>query len=363
MPRATSNVERTSQRTQRQTAPRIRRTPHCSLSRPATDVLTLAPASALSLPSLAGVPQGFTHRTDSTVLLPVADYLIAQGHGTRREWNAAKHDLPKFIEQSISRLIRSTGYEQNKKYGPTLTASLSDNEGYYSVGYKLEDASLRLAIDAGEAGWFRMGPITRKLERTAKGLGAAFYTAVIDTLWEVGWTFTYDEAEQQRDFQLEGIENEEGKTYAEMSPAERAQYEVIDPEIAIPKHLKEVARGGFTEKRRDLLARHKSGRHAKLISLALELGELATKLHKYPREHPEGDILPSYVVYIEDHDPITAAFDEWATHALEGDVTHHWQRTFKTTPEAIAKTFEAFALAVRILATASKLSTLVNGAK
>lgn len=365
MPRATQSIERTGRSTQRQIASppgRHRRAPHCSLRTSATDVLTLAPASGLSLPSLAGLPESFTYRADSVVLLPVADYLIAQGHGTRREWNAAKNDLIRFIEQSINRLIRSTGFKRKVNYDPTMGAVLTDQERYQQGN--LEESVLLLALDSSECGWFRMGPITRQMESTAQGLGAAFYAAVNDALWEVGWTYGYSEAQQMHEYQVEGIEDEEGKTWEEMSPAEREQYEVLNPDKAIPEHLKEVKNGGFTAERRDLLAKHKSGPHAKLVNYALQLGELAAELHYYKGETPEGDPLPSYLIYMEDHDAITQAFDDWARTALEGDITYHWQRTFHADkPEEIAKAFEAFTLAVRILAVASHLTPLVNGAK
>lgn len=293
-------------------------------------------------------------------MLPVADYLIAQGHGTRRTWNAAKHDLPKFIEQSINNLIRSTGMKHNKTYGPNVNAKLSNSEGYYSPNAPLDDAMLLIGIESHECGWFRMGAITRKLERTAKGLGAAFYAAVLDSLHEVGWVYCYANAEQNRDYQIEGIEDENGKTWAEMNAKERDEYEVIDPEDAFPKFLHPVRYGGFTKQRRALLRKHKA---KEAVAIVLEMGELAAKLHPYGRELAEGDPMPSYAIYIEDHDPITAAFDEWGSTALEGDVTYHWQRTFKATPELVAKTFEAFTLAVQILAAASRLSYIVNGAK
>jgi hypothetical protein len=306
------------------------------------------------------VPQGFSYSTNNEMLLPIADYLIAAGHGTNREWNAAGRDLPKFIEHSINRLIRSTGIDQYKKDAPPLSAELKDHEGYYSQGGSLE-GQLRLAIGSSECGWMRMGPFTKKLERTAKGLGAAFYAAVVDSLYEVGWVFDYSNAMQDYECHLDGIAEETGKTWDEMSKKERAEYEIPDPTKAIPAHLQPVKSGGFTAERRDFLQQHRS---TKAVSLVLEMTELAAKLHTFGREHPEGDAPCTYLIYINQYDPITAAFDEWSQHFLEGDVTNLWQRTFNPAkPEELDKAFQAFETTVRLMAKAAQLAPIPNGVK
>lgn len=315
----------------------------------------------MSLPSLAGVPQGFKFSTDTEILLPVADYLIAQGHATNLEWNKSEHDLQKFIALSIERMTRSTGIDKHTKDAPPLHVELKDHEGYYTVGDALKDTRLRLAIGSQECGYFEMGPATKKLERTRKGLGAALYSAVVSSLGEVGWIFDYGNAMQDRECMIEGLELEEGKEWDELSEKERSEYEIPDVDKAVPAHLKEVTLGGFTAERRDLLAEHK---RIKSVSLALEMAELAAKLHTYGDEYPDGNSPCTYLVFFEQYDPITAAFDEWSQHFLEGDVTNLWQRTFHPAkPDELQKAFEAFELTTRLLAKAAELAPIVNGSK
>jgi len=314
----------------------------------------------LSLPSLAGVPLSYSLRDETNHLLPVAEYLIRQELALESDWSG---DIPNFVQAGIDRIIRSTAIDKHKADAPPLSATLADHEGYYTRGYELGNKKLLLGIGSQECGWMRMGPITRKLERTAKGLGAAFYAAVIDSLEEVGWVFDYSRAEFDRDSHQEMIEDENGKSWGEMNAEERSQYEVRNPDDDLPNYLKEVKHGGITAERRNLLVAH-CARHPKPISLALRLCDLAAKLHGYGKQHPEGDSPCSYLIFFNDHDAITAWFDEWSQHFLEGDVTYVWNRTFDPAkPAEVRKAFEAFDTAVRLLATAAELAPIVNGVK
>lgn len=293
------------------------------------------------------------------MLLPVAEYLIAQGHLNDADWHK---DLAKFVEAGINKLITATEIQKHKTDAPSLSAKLADHQGFYSRTDEL-GKKLLLGIEGGDCGYFRMGAVTRKLERTAKGLGAAFYAAVVDSLGEVGWVFDFSYAEYDRDSQQEMACDEIGKGWDELTDDEKGQYEILNPDADLPKYLEPVKHGGITAARRDLLKAYRA-RHPKLINLALQMCDHAAKLHGYGKEHPEGDSPCAYLVHIEDYDAITASFDEWSQHFLGGDVTYLWARTFDpASPTELRKAFEAFESAVLVLRTAAELAPLVNGVK
>lgn len=338
---------------------RQRRTSHTAVSLPSTDVLTLAPASVLSLPTLAGAPLSYAYREDSSILLPVAEYMAKHGHATDADWRG---DITGFVHTGIERIIAATGIDEHTIDAPTLHTTLADHEGYYSRSDEL-GKKLRLGIGAQECGWMRMAPITRKLERTAPGLGAAFYAAVIDALESVGWAFDYSRAEWDCSSHKEMIEDENGKSWAEMTAEERKQYEFDDPAKDLPGYLNEVKHGHATAAHRALLDAHRR-KHPKPISLALKLVEYTDALRKLGVERPEGDSPANYLVHFRDHDAITNWFDEWSQHFLEGDVTYLWQRTFDPAkPAEVKKAFTAFETAMRLLAAAAELAPIVNGVK
>lgn len=330
-----------------------------------TNVLTLAPASGLSLPSLAGVRQSFTFREDTALLIPVAEYLIEQGHATRREWNASDHELPNFIERGLDRLIRSTGYK-HRPFSPSLGAALVDCTHWAYTDASDGTPVLRLLIEVDQCGGMPLGPATLKLERQHKGLGAAFYAVLTHSLYALCTTYDYQNADQAIDCMRENIAMEENvDSFDELSKKQRDSYELWDIDSAVPPSiLKTVKSCSIPRGATKLLERYSKGRNANLITPLLALAALAPAMRANKMDEPEYPSLPSFVLFFRDHDGISAAFDDYAQTAMEGDQPQVFSKSFQPTDaKGMAQAFDSFTTAVKMYAAAAQLTAAVNGVK
>jgi len=306
--------------------------------------------------------QTFEYREDATLLIPVAEYLIASGYGTRREWNAAAHDLPKFIERGMDRLIRSTGYKHTPD-APTLDAHFSDSKGWTDAPL---GSTLRLVLEVDQCGWFRMGSAIAALESECVGLGAAFYMVFTKSIHALCWAYDYQNASCSADYQMEAIAEEAGVgCFADLTKEQRAQYQLPDPDAAVPTAiLKWVKAGKVPRGAMQLLAGHKDGCNRRLIQPVLTLAALAPAYRKNRADLPDDGVLPSFAVFFRDHDDIAGSFDDYGETAMEADGPQVFIKAFNPAkPAAISRAFDSFVLAVKMYAAAAQLATAVNGAK
>ncbi len=182
----------------------------------------------------------------------------------------------------------------------------------------LEFGKLAVSISCGGCGYLKIGPALESLESEAIGLGAAFYWTLIQSLYRVMRIYDYSDAEQYE---------ERLKEYAEAENEEsRGQYEFPEVERALPECIRKTLKDHPDHWRlnnRRMLIRHRNGRHKKWIEHVLTIAKLARTASntqdpsEYSGYYDEAP-LPSLLVVFEDHDAISACFDEESQYMLEG---------------------------------------------
>jgi len=228
-------------------------------------------------------------------------------------WAACGGDAQKFAQCSITHRV-----------GPDIQELLERNIEYdleisdiNSAGEAPVTGRLVVSISCGGCGYLKMGPAIAVLEKEAEGLGAAFYWTLIQSLYRTMRIYDLSDAQVYEENLIE---------YAESDGEEnRDQYEFPEVEKAIPECIQASQKQRSDLWRleyRRLLARHSEGRYGSWIRrlrMIERLSRIRTKAQD-PSEYSgnyDGPPLPALLVVFEDHDAISACFDEESQHMLE----------------------------------------------
>jgi hypothetical protein len=379
MQRATRTNERTHRRaaqlTKRQ--PRRHRNACTAVFSPTPNVLTLAPATPLSLPSLAGVRQSYSFSEDDKALLTIAQRLIRKGYCTEQMWNGVLLD---FVSKGFDAMLVA-------HRGDDTIGAINVHAGITRPDYRwwdtnkpLSPSELLVAVEVSECGWFQTASTVTALERQCRGAGVAFYIALSLSLDRFCETFDYHRAKWDYDQSMEMAQDElsaECESPAEL--AERlAQHEaeLNDPNRNLPKCLVAPLTRGTNKGPRVTLAdaiatleRFRLGlrpsRLTRKIDTVLTLAREAIGFDRQKHgEERYGDILPSFIVAFKPNDNIYAAFDEYGQHALEGDLSPSYTQRFDTeNPRQIDRALDTIAKITRMYAAACRLHKLMHGAQ
>jgi hypothetical protein len=335
---------------------RSRRPARPAIVRPASHVLGIAPASQLSLPSLAGVPTEFKLSNAAEKLAPIAAALVQRGYCTREMWEASQHDLTEFISAGLTNLLHAHGATKIDGY-IDLHCGLSDERGYRS-----SESELHFLLEVGNCGYMQVGKAIDAMEDTAPGLGAAYYGHLTATLWGFCELYDFWRTEQYRDYQIEGIRDEHdfGTDTPTDEQIEKAGYDVVQPRESVPGRILasvEKPRLGRTKKALALLKRHRSA-HPEWIEPLLAMVATAAEYDLLRmKDELEESPLPSFVVCFEQHDAICAAFDDYAQTALEGDQATVFRAPFDpANPKAVTTAIEALEMVTDLYSHACTLA-------
>ena len=277
-------------------------------------IATLAPSFVQALPSLEGQPTTYSHEARGEMLYEFCAALVQAGIGTPEIWADCGGIAVKFAKLAIMNRI-------GIKNGDLLARNI---EYYLQVSdvaapdEPLEFGKLAVSISCGGCGYLKIGPAVESLEGEAEGLGAAFYWTLIQSLYRVMRIYDYGDAEKYEERLKECAEAEDEES--------RGQYEFPEVERALPECIRKTLKDRPDHWRlnnRRMLTRHRNGRHKKWIEHVLTIAKLARTTSyaqdrgEYSRYYDEGP-LPSLLFVFEDHDAISACFDEESQYMLEG---------------------------------------------
>ena len=277
-------------------------------------IATLAPSFVQALPSLEGQPASYSHEARGELLYEFCAALVQAGIGTPEIWADCGGIAVSFAKSSIMNRIGARNGDllaRNIEYYLQVSDVAAPDE-------PLEFGKLAVSISCGGCGYLEIGPALESLESEAEGLGGAFYWMLIQSLYSVMRVYDYGDAEQYE---------ERIKEYAEAEDEEsRGQCEFPEVERALPECIRKTLKDRPDHWRlnnRRMLTRHCNGRHKKWIEHVLTIAKLARTASnaqdpsEYSGYYDEAP-LPSLLVVFEDHDAISACFDEESQHMLEG---------------------------------------------
>ncbi|MBV8632620.1 MAG: hypothetical protein JOZ83_16960 [Silvibacterium sp.] len=266
-----------------------------------------------SLPSLEGQRPAYSHEVNGELLYELCAALVEAAIGTPEMWAECGGDALKFAQCAITHRI-----------GPEVESLIQRNIEYdleisdmHSEGETPLTGKLVVSISCGGCGYIKVGPAIAALEREAEGLGAAFYWTLIQALYRTMRIYDLSDAEVYEENLIEYAESD--------SEENRSEYEFPEVEKAIPACIKRSQKSRSDLWRieyRRLLARHREGRYGSWIRrlrMMERLSHIKTKAQD-PSEYSgnyDGPPLPALLVVFEDHDAISACFDEESQHMLE----------------------------------------------
>jgi len=277
-------------------------------------ITTLAPSFVQALPSLEGQPTAYSHGARGELLYQFSAALVRALIGTPEIWADCGGIAVNFVKLAIMNRIGAGNGDllaRNIEYYLQVSDVAAPDE-------LLEFGKLAVSISCGGCGYLKIGLAIESLESEAEGLGAAFYSTLIQSLYRVMRIYDYGDAEQYE---------ERLKEYGEADDGESSgQYEFPEVERALPECIRKTLKGHPDHWRlnnRRMLIRHCNGRHKEWIEHVLTIAKLArtasnaqdpSEYGSYYDEPP----LPSLLVVFEDHDAISACFDEESQYMLEG---------------------------------------------
>jgi hypothetical protein len=278
-------------------------------------VETLAPACAVALPSLDAQPVNYTHEVNGEMLFELCAALVRMGLGTPQLWSECGEEPLAFAQRSIvNRIGKETLelLERNVEYHLEVT----DVVGADSAG--LSTGQLAITIHCSGCGFLKIGPALRALEAEEKGLGAAFYWALLRSLYRVMRIYDHSDAQAYEENLIEYAQEDD--------PANRNQYEFPEVEKALPEcirgSLKHESENWRLDYRR-LLRRHRNGpyrnwiQHIETIAKLARVKARSIESSDYDGYY-DGPPLPALLIVFEEHDAVAACFDEESQHMLEG---------------------------------------------
>ena len=276
-------------------------------------ITTLAPSFVQALPSLEEQPAAYSHEARSELLYQFCAALVRAGIGTPEIWADCGEIAMSFAKLAIMNRI---GAENGDLLARNIECYLQVSD-VAALDEPLEFGKLAVSISCGGCGYLKIGPALDRWNE-AEGLGAAFYWTLIQSLYRVMRIYDYGDAEEYE---------ERLKEYAEAEDEEsRGQYEFPEVERALPECIRKTLKDHPDHWRlnnRRMLTRHSAGRHKRWIEHVLTIARLARTAScaqdpsEYSGYYDEAP-LPSLLVVFEDHDAISACFDEESQNMLEG---------------------------------------------
>lgn len=280
-------------------------------------VATLAPAFIQALPTIDTVPTSYSHELRAELLYDLCAALVREGLGSPELWARCDASSVVFAQRAVMEKIGEERWNllnRNAEYHLSIS-DVAERDGDDTL---LGKGRLAVTIEAGGAGYFKMGAAIEALEAEAVGLGAAFYWTLTYALYRVMRIYNHDDA-----FEYE----ERMKEYAEEDDENREQYEFPDVEKALPECIRRTRKCDdhrrYCRDARHLLAQHTAGQFGPWIrhlEKMVRLAHLRLATDPYFREEGGYDSipLPCLVVAFNDHDAIVACFDEESNYMLEG---------------------------------------------
>ena len=280
----------------------------------AAGVVTLAPATIPSLPTLEGVLTEFNHEANAELLYELCAALAKFGLASEEDWHVHKDHAVAFAQNAI---LNGIGKKRNELLQRNVDYSLTICDSYERYGYgdTLENGKLIVKIECGQSGYLEMGEIIEVLEREECELGAAFYWTLMRSLYRVIQVYDHEDA----------LRYEEGlrEMAADDDESNRDQYEFPEVRKSLPACIRRSLERSKADRRRyrQLLRKHRDGAYRKPIEHLRRLEKLA-RLHVHTRRNEldsyyDGPPVPSLLVAFAENDAIVACFDEEAQHMLE----------------------------------------------
>jgi len=269
-------------------------------------LIALAPAAALSLPSLAGIPFSYEHSDGDARLFAflrrLAELGIAGTAPTAIE--KLRTSTLAYAQSSLDAWVKAQGGD-----------IIDGNIEYYLDISVTQDGQLRgadaqqpllITVAAEQCGYVIAGPALDALQSEAKGLGVAFYRVLSASLAKWVRVYDYTDARNCEDGmkQMREMDDEQG----------REQYEIPDVEAAIPAFLckarLKVARSDLP-----LLRKHQTGKYGGWIRRLLEIHRLAQlpaagDVREIMSSYYDQSCLPSLLVVFNKNDTIEGCFDD-----------------------------------------------------
>jgi hypothetical protein len=171
-----------------------------------------------------------------------------------------------------------------------------------------------LSVYSNGSGYLKLGHALDLLDAEQAGLGEAFFSTLIPSLYHWMRIYDYQDAQQYEEMLRENAEME--------SEEDREQYEFPEVDEAIPAFLKKKnKKSGLASER--LLRKHQHGRYGSWIRHVLAISKYAkepiprscievisSEFDQYP--------LPCWLIVFEDKDAVETCFDEEAQTYYEG---------------------------------------------
>jgi hypothetical protein len=260
------------------------------------------------------VPTSYDHEVHSELLYDLCACLVRCGIGRPSHWSNSGGSGNQFVQNVIREAItdeRLDLLERNLEYHMQV-ADVIERYGY---DRGLESSELAVLINSGNCGYLEIGEALEALEKEERGLGAAFYWQLTNSLYRVMRVYNHDDALMHEEQLREWAEQEEEEA--------REQYEFPEVEKSLPECIRETLKhGGKRLQCRRLLLKHLHGPFGSWIA---RLRRMQTLSRLYPKSGKDlGDgyydsaPLPSLLVVFKQHDAVAACFDEESQHMLEG---------------------------------------------
>jgi hypothetical protein len=296
---------------------RTRRSKSCSTIRDsrATGLSTLGQPFGQALPQLLNLPLEYSHEARAELLYDLCAALVREEMGTPESWAKSEQRPLVFAQEAIMRAIGEERWnllQRNVEFHLSVTDTIESD----SPEVFLDRGRLALVIECSGSGYLKVGPAIEALEAEAAGLGAAFYWALIHSIYRVMRIYDHTDA----------LQYEEGMHEMVESDGEESQYEFPHVKDAIPECVQKSMEAEHAEQRgtsRRLLASARGGKYSHWIARLRRMERLARVKVKHDRgwrdEHWYDNIpLPSLMIAFRDHDAVTACFDEEGQYMLEG---------------------------------------------
>jgi len=281
--------------------------PGSALSASSTPRLsTLAPAAALSLPSLAGVPSSYEHYDGDARLFAFLRRLAELGIAA-----TASAEIEKLRTSPLAYVQSSLDSWVNAQGGDTIDGNI---EYYLDISVTQDgqlagaDAQqpLLITVAAEQCGYMIAGPALDALQSEAKGLGVAFYRVLSASLAKWVRVYDYTDARNCEDGMKQMREMDDEQS--------RERYEIPDVEAAIPASLRK-ARLKVARSDLPLLRKHQTGRFGGWIRRLLEIHRLAQlpaagDVRETMSSYYDQCCLPSLLIVFNKNDTIEGCFDD-----------------------------------------------------
>jgi hypothetical protein len=279
-------------------------------------VATLAQPTALSLPSLEGIPAELNQEINGERLYQLAAVLAGCGFGSWNDWDEKKGILD-FVQSAVIRAITPKRMETIEKT-VEYSIELSDGVRRYSYYRPEEITGLLLKIGCSAYGYLELGSAVEAMEAEAKGLGVAFLRTLLHSIYPVMRIYDYTDALECEANRREMAEEED--------EGNEQNYEIPDIKSELPSCIRETDDQfefpPFLEWRR-LLWSHRSGKFRSWIKQLRRLIVLSRYQRKETDNFVEDEYyddppIPSLLIAFRKHDGIARCFDDECEYWAQG---------------------------------------------